>query len=180
MFSFPSAFLYPIAGRICRLKHEEGVLFLHVCMERLWVLQLLWCECPPPFWWLSAIKIVCQLMDELPISENGQVPTQSHWTGAGKMAPQTWLHIGAASHGVSLAFNLLRRTAPETFVRMDFTNREEHQEREHPTQHVYSPTSTQSSSPCLSSPGQAGSPSALSLRHRWDCLSRGWSLPFRC
>ena len=55
---------------------------------------------------------------------------------------------------------------------MGFTDREEHQERESPAQHVYSPApdSELQPLPFILRPTQCGSPSPLSSGHEWDCL----------
>lgn len=133
---------------------------------------------------LSDTKLVCQFPDESLISIGGQGPTQTQWPkhpltgwGRGKQFHWTEVNPGAASHGTSRTFNLLRKTAPEMFMGMGFTDREKHQERESPAQHVYSPApdSELQPLPFILRPTQCGSPSPLSSGHEWDCLSRDWT-----
>ena len=95
---------------------------------------------------LGAIKLACQLTAEFTINKGGQVPTRAHWPELpaigqvqGKLLRWTLINTGASSYRGSLAFNLLT-TALKMFMGMNFTNREEPQERASPTQHVFSPS----------------------------------------
>ena len=98
--------------------------------------------------------------------------------GAGQMIPLDLSKHWSCFLQTRLSFNLLRRTTPEMFMGTGFANRDEHQERENPTQ-FYSPAPDSAPQPLLFilRPTRHGSPSPLSSGHGWDCLSRDWSLP---
>lgn len=97
-------------------------------------------------------------------SSNPLSCTSVSWMGAGQMIPLDLSKHWSCFLQTSLNFNLLRRMTPEMFMGTGFTYRDEHQERENPTQHSIVQPLTQRSNPCFSSSGQPN------MGHPHPCL----------
>ena len=91
--------------------------------------------------------------------------------GPGQMIPLDLSKHWSCFLQTSLSFNLLRRMTPEMFMGTGFTYRDEHQERENPTQHSIVQPLTQRSNPCFSSSGQPNMGHLSLVFRAWTGLS---------